>query len=129
MRAQNKEGMMLKNLSENLNWLMSKARINSNELARQTGLPATTIKRIRNLDTANPTVSTLIPIANFFAISISELLGCVESHSNKTIQHVKSKINSIPLLTWRECIKLDDLDFENFPNKISTEKQISGKNF
>ncbi len=67
---------MLKNLSDNLNLLMARSRLNSSELARLTGLPATTIKRIRNNEHSNPTISTLLPIAKQFSITLSELVAC-----------------------------------------------------
>lgn len=85
---------MNNNLSENLNVLMAKARLNSSELARLTGLPATTIKRIRNNEQSNPTISTLAPIANYFAISLHELLN------GGTAPSVAPTLQSIPLRTW-----------------------------
>lgn len=117
---------MLKNLSENLNLLMAKARMNSNELARKTGLPATTIKRIRNSDQANPTITTLWPIAKYFAITVDALLGEEPNYSMQPFMH---GLNTIPLLTWRECIDIHALSYEKIPKKIATEKQVSEKSF
>lgn len=85
---------MNNNLSDNLNLLMAKARLNSSELARLTGLPATTIKRIRNNEQSNPTISTLAPIANHFAVSIHELL------TGESSSRVAAGAHSIPLLSW-----------------------------
>lgn len=117
---------MFKNLSDNLNLLMAKARINSSELARLIGLPATTIKRIRNNEQSNPTVSTLMPIAKHFSMTISELLGCEVLSFNRVMD---SKLKEIPLLTWRECIHFESLDYGKFQNKILTEKTISEKGY
>ena len=49
---------LLKKLSDNLNLLMAQSRISASELARNINLPATTIKRIRNQDPVNPTLSS-----------------------------------------------------------------------
>lgn len=97
---------MNNNLSDNLNLLMAKARLNSSELARLTGLPATTIKRIRNNEQSNPTISTLAPIANYFAISLHELLTGTTEAPSATNPH------SIPLRTW---------DTVNAPHPTGTE--------
>lgn len=119
---------MLKNLSDNLNTLMAKARINSNELARLTGLPATTIKRIRNNEQSNPTVSTLLPIAEYFSTTISELLACEEGF----IGNISPKfygLKSIPLLSWRECVHFFSLDYSKINQRVPTEKDVSDKSF
>lgn len=119
---------MFKKLSDNLNMLMAKARLNSNELAKLTGLPATTIKRIRNNDQSNPTLATLIPIANYFAISLSQLVGDgLLDLENKNYD--LPGLQQIPLLTWRECTHYQKLDYEKHHKKIYTERKISKKGF
>ncbi len=115
---------MLNLLSDNLNMLMAKARLNSNELARKIGIPATTIKRIRNNEQANPTIGTLLPIAHYFSISLNQLLGNEPLHSIET-----NSLYKIPLLTWKECIDYSSLNYEMFSNKILTERKVSSKSF
>lgn len=112
---------MQTNLSDTLNVLMAKARINSSELARATGLPATTIKRIRNNEQCNPTISTLAPIAQHFSISMSELLGggVVVSEGGK----------ALPLLTWAEAPLVDTLALNNGQPKIATELHLSKNSY
>ena len=66
---------MFEKLCENLNFLMTKNVLNASELARSTGLPASTIKKIRNHDNPNPTLATLRPLAQYFSISLSQLIG------------------------------------------------------
>jgi transcriptional regulator with XRE-family HTH domain len=119
---------MLNNLSNNLNMLMAQARLNSSELARQIGLPATTIKRIRNNEHANPTITTLLPIAKFFSITINELLG-------SELLNIEGKsfsitgLKKIPLLSWQECVNYESLEYDQCPNYILTERQLSKKAF
>ncbi|MBA2651386.1 MAG: helix-turn-helix domain-containing protein [Tatlockia sp.] len=119
---------MLKNLSDNLNTLMARARINSSELARLTGLPATTIKRIRNNEQSNPTVSTLLPIAEYFSMTISELLAC----EGEFISNINPKVyglKSIPLLSWRECVQFSALDYIKINQRTPIEKNVSDRSF
>ena len=54
---------------------MALERLSSSALARKTGVHATNIKRIRNNEQANPTVTTLLPLARYFSISLSQLIG------------------------------------------------------
>ena len=62
-------------LSQTLERLMATRTINDIRLSQATGVPSTTIARLRTNSEANPTVSSLRPIARFFGVSISQLLG------------------------------------------------------
>jgi transcriptional regulator with XRE-family HTH domain len=115
---------MLKHLSTNLEILMSRENINSNELARKIGIPATTIKRIRSNEQANPTITTLLPISQYFSVSLTQLIGTEPLASAET--HLAMKI---PILSWVECIHYDLLDFTKLPKKIFTERTVSSKSF
>ncbi len=119
---------MLENLSDNLNLLMAKARLSSSELARLTGLPATTIKRIRNNEQANPTISTLLPISKYFSISLSQLVGD-EALKNTDQAYTTMELQKIPLISWQECVSYTWIDNEKFSNTILTERQMSKKAF
>ncbi len=90
---------MFDKLSTNLNHLMTKAQINSSELARKTGVPASTIKKIRKHTNANPTLTTLMPIAQNFAISVSQLIGDELSAATA----VSAPANHLALLSWQEA--------------------------
>ena len=95
---------MFEKLCDNLNLLMAKMRINANELARRTGLPASTIKKIRNRDNPNPTLTTLLPLAQFFSVSLSQLIG-EDSLSTFALphEHIRS-LHCVPLLSWEESL-------------------------
>jgi transcriptional regulator with XRE-family HTH domain len=97
--------MTFEKLSSNLNLLMAKARLNANELARRTGIPASSVKKIRNNINPNPTLATLAPIANYFSITISQLIGDIslpeEQPSNIHDSHATTQ-NLIPLISWDE---------------------------
>lgn len=67
--------MIMKNLSEVLSSLMSEKGLSSSELARQTGVAQPIIYRLTKGDTTNPQIFTLKPIADFFDISLDQLIG------------------------------------------------------
>lgn len=118
---------MLKNLSDNLNMLMAKARISSDELARRIGVPATTIKRIRNSEQANPTIATLTPIAHFFSVSLDQLVGLEISAC--AIKQSIINTQKIPILTWQSCISHEKLNELKHSNTILVEKLLSESAF
>lgn len=106
--------MMNKTICETLNQLMADARLNSSALARATGLPATTIKRIRNSTQCNPTLATLEPIAKYFNISMNELLG------KKPI--TVDNAATLPLLSW-SALLTKNRETSTFPC-ITTELHL-----
>lgn len=114
--------MITKHLSNNLNLLMAKARVNSSELARLTGLPATTIKRIRNNEQSNPTVATLLPIAKYFSVALGDLLGGEFAEPLPSGYSVREGVTLLPLLSWQNCTLSD---VESSQNKILTERVLS----
>lgn len=97
---------MSEKLSKNLNLLMAESRLNAEELSRRIGLPASTIKKIRNND-SNPTLSTLSPLAKYFSLTISQLVGdepFPESRIKGSYKINLETLNQVPLIAWHEAI-------------------------
>ena len=61
-------------LGGNLAALIKNKEISFFDLARHTGVPPATIHRLVHEPTCNPTIATLIPIARFFNLTVSQLL-------------------------------------------------------
>jgi len=120
---------MFKNLSDNLNMLMAKSRLSSSDLAKRIGIPATTIKRIRNNEQSNPTISTLLPIANYFSITINDLLDTEPLQTRLETHSLSNKENRIPVLSWNECLHYDLLNYSEIKRTIATEKKLSLKGY
>jgi SOS-response transcriptional repressor LexA len=121
---------MFEKLSKNLNLLMVEARLNAEELSRRIGLPASTIKKIRNNNDSNPTLSTLSPLAKYFSLTISQLVGdepFPESRVKGSYNIDSTLLNSIPLISWLEAITWPaTYDVDNlFPSIITTEHTYS----
>ena len=117
---------MFDKLSDNLNLLMAKTRINASELARQTGVPASTIKKIRSRNSINPTLATLLPLARKFSINVSQLIGDTEipEQEAKRIQNHELKEAYLPLLTWREAAI-----WPHLTNNIQVSSDIAKKQY
>ena len=105
----------MKNLSTNLRTLIANAKLSENELARRTGISQQIINRILSGENANPKIATLSPIARYFTLSISQLIG-EELTNGIPINPSTLGWQEIPLFSWD---KLYQLSFE----KISVTNQ------
>lgn len=88
------------NLSQNLKQLLTQAKLSENELSRRTGVPQQVINRILTGKNLNPKIATLSPLADYFTISISQLLG-----DGVPIEEPKLNIQhmgwiELPLIEW-----------------------------
>lgn len=118
---------MSEKLKTNLNLLMTEARLNAEELSRRIGLPASTIKKIRNNDDPNPTLSTLTPLAKYFSLTISQLVGdepFSESRIKGSYIVNPYALNQIPLISWQEAISWPSHGSLIHPT-ITTENEYS----
>lgn len=90
----------MKNLSEVLTYLMARCGIKSAELARKTGIAQPVISRLMAGVTNNPQILTIKPLADFFNVSLEQLLGMLpldlHNHFDNTqLNDMNCKINSI----------------------------------
>lgn len=110
------------NLSEILNKLMQDNNLSNSKLSRYVNIPISTIRRIRRKYDANPTTITLKPIADFFNISIDQLLGKEKLTANK-IQESSSLLNLtssfLPIISWYEIP-----EFSNHPKEFLNGKVL-----
>lgn len=102
-------------LVDNLNYLLKEHQIDVKNLAAATGVPAPTLSRIKRHG-ANPTISTLEPLVEFFRLDLHSLL-----YENLQSSDYKSKMSS-----GRLChIPVRDLDTP-WKSKSKVERFISG---
>lgn len=113
--------------------LMKEQDITESELARRTGIGQPVIHRVLTGETDNPKVATLSPIANYFVISISQLIGDEPLPKNRISGSFKLSSfgwTSLPLLNWEQAIhwpnKSNELILEE---KISTEIHVGENAF
>jgi SOS-response transcriptional repressor LexA len=123
-------------ISDVLSILMSECDIDDSTLSRETGIPASTISRIRINSEANPTASTLRPLANFFSISINQLIGDEPLDNNRLPgKHTLSNFTNsrLPIIDWDIVIDWIDNNTSSLTGKlmkwISTEKEVGDRCF
>jgi len=88
----------MKQLNDNIKRLMAENSIDELTLAKETGVAVSTLNRLKNAADINPTIKSLEPIAQFFNISVSELIGQASSDS---IYRTNNKF--IPLIAITEA--------------------------
>jgi transcriptional regulator with XRE-family HTH domain len=89
----------MKSLSTILTALMAEREIKSAALARKTGVPQPVIYRLMTGGTENPQILTLVPLANFFNVSLEQLIGLAPLHKKafnaSTMHTINSKLSAI----------------------------------
>jgi SOS-response transcriptional repressor LexA len=89
-------------LAEILQDLLRNEEINESELARRCGLKQPLLYRLSHGDNTNPTINSLRPIANYFGVSISQLIG--ETPLPKALQTHKTNWALLPLIDFEQAI-------------------------
>lgn len=100
-------------LSKILSKLLYDRRLNPSELAREVDLPTPTVHRLVTGKSTRPYRSSLEPIANFFSVSVDQLIGeePLPNLSDAKSRSLKQKkIIEIPLFEWK------DLPYVNNPD-------------
>lgn len=118
-------------LSHTLKILIDNANISANELANQIGVRQPIIHRILNSKTTNPSVNTLSPIANYFSISISQLIGDTPLPQFNNVNSLCSlALKQVPVIHWNNIAKwLKNKDQTAITNFVAIEKNISDRAF
>lgn len=83
-------------IARNISKLMQEFNVDDKRLSDATGVSAATIKKMRLGQSPNPTVETLVPLAKFFDVSVSQLIGEISLDDNNNDK------KNIPLLSWRD---------------------------
>jgi transcriptional regulator with XRE-family HTH domain len=109
---------MKNQLSNNLIALMEARQVGGAQLARAINIPLSTIKNIRKGTNVNPTIETLIPLANYFDVSIEDIISTdLARQAKKKLNHCSKQLpQPVPVITWEEAIA--------WPNIILSDKQI-----
>jgi SOS-response transcriptional repressor LexA len=118
----------MKKLSSIIKALMAEIHISESELARRTGVGQPVVHRIASGETDNPKVATLSPIANFFAVSISQLIGDEPLPENRlpgTFNPGTHGWMQVPLLSWEQLLNWPNLTDHKPTQSISTDMHLS----
>ena len=120
------------NLGEIIRALMAERKIDDTELAKATGIASSSLSRIKNDPATNPTLASLLPIAKFFGITVSQLIG--ETALNKgyvtePIRHKTLIIKQVPVIAWEEIQDFKTNKLQEFNNWLPSNRSLSDKAF
>ena len=123
-------------LKDTLSLLMEECDIDDAQLARETGVPVSTIARMRINSDSNPTASTLMPISKYFSVSINQLLGDEPLPKDRLPgTHNPASYTSarMPIIEWEWINNWvengGDHIREKLKNWLSTEKEVGHNAF
>ena len=117
-------------IAENIRKIMDAHSISESQLAKALDVSVMTIRRVVSGETADPRISTLSSIANYFDINIDDLL----KKNIMPIQLITKKSSYfVPILKWHELADIclnDHVDFSKLDNwyHIGSSSINLGKN-
>ena len=125
------------NISDSLRSLMDELKMTEAKLARSTGIPQPTLHRILSGATRSPRGDALSKLANFFSVTISQLMGLDPLPTNRLPgmhnPHVRTW-QSIPLVTLDEVASVSpqaeaDLTGQKWAHWTTTDVQTTTLTF
>lgn len=106
--------------------------LSESALAKAINLPKATINRVLSGKTPDPRAGTLIPIAQYFNISIDQLLGISPLPQNTPLEEVAGKNFDIPYIEHEDLIKYMNNEFiphKNIQISLFNNKQLNDNCF
>ncbi len=114
---------------ERLNILLEKSNVTLNQLSKNSGIPIATLHRLRTDPKANPTITSLKPIADYFNITINQLIGDEPISCNEE-KEIFVKNMKIPIISWSQATIwiAERNSIKNLP-LVSTDIKVSRNSF
>lgn len=136
LKEQPQEAEMIlqqRTVRETLELLMQLHDIKEMELARQSKVPQPTINRLLKGATPDPRLSSLIPLAKYFKVTLGQLVG-EEPLPTGAESHVSSRLLAqIPLLPWEQAFEWQKLVKDYIPSNwiywVTVNQSISPNSY
>lgn len=120
----------MEKLSSTLKYLLNEANISEAELARRTGIAQPMVNRLATGKNKNPKLETLKPIAKYFSITFSQLLGEEELPPSELRHNQYTTSNNSQ--SFELCLlNIDSINPDNIKSEIMipTTAKVSDKAF
>lgn len=104
------------NVNERIKDLMESRNLGQNEIARRSGVPQPTIKRIIDGESRDPRLSNLVKISQALNVSLAELLGLEALEESSVVELRSSIIDTITELKLGGS--LDEMSVEDLSEFI-----------
>lgn len=109
---------------------MEHFKMSEADLCRGVSLPQTTINRLLTGQTCDPRISTLTILAQFFDVSLDQIIGKEKLVLNPSYHQAKG--TTIPIIKWsnlQDWLSTQNYLDEGFEDFIKTEKVLSAGSF
>ncbi|MBP9722034.1 MAG: helix-turn-helix transcriptional regulator [Gammaproteobacteria bacterium] len=113
----------MEKLSSTLKQLLNEANISEAELARRTGIAQPMVNRLATGKNKNPKLETLKPIAKYFSVTFSQLLGEEDLPNSDKRNDSYNQSFQLPVVEW------SNFDNSNYSQMIATTAKVSSKAF
>lgn len=118
-------------IADNLRVLLKMKKTTESKVAQDLNIPVMTIRRLLSGETMDPRVFTLKTLADYFNVSIDNLLDQNEVGTYKLSSQVKPLF--IPIFDWNNAINFDQINLQTWeswiPVTIGNKENISPKAF
>lgn len=114
-----------------LNKLMEDQGLSLDKLSKLTGVSRSNINRMKTDENCNPTISSLLPIAKFFKISVEQLIGAEPISNTHKYELNSLRVEKLPILSTYEHIS-QFVDGNRHPKNVSftyAENTVSENSF
>lgn len=117
-------------LSEVLRRLLFERNMKAVDLAREVNIPQPTIHRLITGKSTRPYASSLQPIADYFSITVEQLLGDAPLFdiAEKDKAPTKNQIKKIPIISWQTITQLEEAK-QASTHSVSVTQDISSASF
>lgn len=119
-------------LGDNIKFLVKEQGITEAELSRRIGIAKPIINRMSNGINVNPKLETLMAIAGYFNITISQLLGQepIKKKLNSSYSSAHRRKKKVPLISWADAAKLTSKKAISASDEyVLTESDVHGPLF
>lgn len=111
-----------------LNHLLEKHNLSESALGREINVPRATINRLATGKTPNPRATTLQAVAEYFGITVEQLLGQQPLSEEEQKANIQEQPKAIPLLAWENVLDWEKIQSEinptNHKHWISSEDAL-----
>lgn len=101
--------MVAESKENNLKVLMQSKNMTAEGLSNELKISLSTVKRLMAGGSTDARLSSILPIAKFFGVSVEEVLGLTALRKSKALDGITNLNVRIPVLHWEQLENIQDL--------------------
>jgi|GEM_PF-899746 SOS-response transcriptional repressor LexA len=120
------------NVSHILRALMAANNIDETTLSKAIGVANSSLSRIKNDPACNPTLASLKPIAEYFSITVSQLLGETALSKVRISESTRKQtwvVNQLPIIAWDQIARFKRDELHEFTEWMPSNRDLTSEAF